>query len=54
MLLSEIRLIWLNAEVLVNFGFTMSEESANFLNTSMFHEQFGILELGSMVGVIAH
>jgi hypothetical protein len=54
MLLSKIRLIWLDAKVLVYLRFAMGEESSNFLNTSMLYEHFGVLELGSMVRVISH
>lgn len=54
MLLREGCMVWLYAEMLIDFGLTVREEPPNLFNSRVLDEQVGQLQLCTMVGVIAH
>jgi len=53
-LLLEVGLVRLNAEMLVDLLLLQVEESSDLFQAGVLQESFGILQLGAMLGVVPH
>ena len=53
-MLGEVGLVRLDAEMLVNFLLFEREEPPNLLDARVLYEGLGVLQLSSVLGVVAH